>query len=102
VLSLQETSNGLEEFDWPICRHITTEGCRKRPHVRAFIDGSIHIAHWRRDGKSGASRSSRQSDAFHHDQGRRPDPWGLASEARSFDRLSTRLATQFQKLPHGM
>jgi len=26
----------------------------------------------------------------------------LASEARSFDRLSTRLATQFQKLPHGM
>jgi hypothetical protein len=80
-----------------MCHHITTEGRGKRLHVRAFIDGSIHIAHWRRDGKSGASRSNRQSDAFHHDQGR-----GLASEARSFDRLSTQLAAQFQKLPRGM
>ena len=51
---------------------------------------------------SGASGSKHQSDAFDHDQGRRPDFQGLASEACSFNRLSARLAAQFQKLPRGM
>jgi hypothetical protein len=98
----RETNNGLEELHRPTCNHIATAGRRERPHVRTFIDGSLHVTDGRGNGVSGASGSKHQSDAFDHDQGRRPDFQGLASEACSFNRLSARLAAQFQKLPRGM
>ena len=46
----RETNNDLEELRRPTCNHITTEGRRKRPDVRTFIDGSLHVTDGRRSG----------------------------------------------------
>jgi hypothetical protein len=98
----REANNGLDEFHRPTCNHIATKGHRERPDVRAFIDGSPHVTDGRRNGQSGANHPNYQSHEFHHDQRRRPTLQELAAEATQLIRLSTRLATQFQKLRRGM
>jgi hypothetical protein len=99
-LQERETRNGLEELHRPTCHHITTEGGCERSHVRTFLDGPFHVTDGRRNGKSGTSHSRQQSNELHHDQWRCTNIQELATESRSFDRLSARGAdTRFQKLP---